>query len=470
MGMDFLLTDEMETILESSYDGIWITDGDGKVLYTNSANERISGFSREEVLGRYTQELLDKKLFSHSVTLEVINKKKRVTIMGYNYNSKKNVLITGNPVFDKNNNLIRIVNNIRDITDLNNLKEDSENKDKLIEQQKNELVHLRSQQVYANNEMVVNSTVMRQTVEQAVRVGMFDSKVLILGESGAGKEVIAQAIVRSSERRDEAFIKVNCSAIPENLQESELFGYEKGAFTGANQKGKMGMFEMAQRGTIFLDEVADIPLNLQVKLLRVIQEQELMRVGGTKPIKLDVRIIAATNKDIEEMVRKGVFREDLYYRLNVVIIRVPPLRDRIEDIPALANYFLKRFITKYKQDKIISTEAMDLLMAYSWPGNVRELENVIENLVVQVRDKIIIPSHLMLKFCQETGTLLPQIKVNGLMPLKEAVQQVEEDLIRKALRKYGSTRKAATALGVDQSTIVRKAQKLRIFDINLEES
>lgn len=462
MGKEFHLSEEMQEILESSYDGIWITDGEGRVLYTNSANERISGFSREEVVGKYTEELLEKKMFSNSVVLEVISKRKSVTIMGYNYLSKKHVLITGNPIFDKHNNLVRIVNNIRDITDLNNIKEELENKDKIIDQQKNELAHLRSQQIHKNHHIVLNSLQMKQTVEQAVRVGMFDSTVLILGESGAGKEVITRTIVEASERKNEPFIKVNCGAIPENLLESELFGYDKGAFTGANQKGKMGMFELAQGGTIFLDEVAEIPLNLQVKLLRVIQERELMRVGGTKPINLDVRIIAATNKNIEEMINNGIFREDLYYRLNVVTIEVPPLRERVDDIPVLVNYFLHYFNSKHKQNKVISTKAMELFMSYSWPGNVRELENAIENMVVLVQEEVVTPTHLRMKFRQETDAILPKVKVNGLLTLKDAVYQVEEDLIKKALRKYGSTRKAAAALGVDQSTIVRKAQKLNI--------
>ncbi|MBO8169537.1 MAG: sigma 54-interacting transcriptional regulator [Thermoanaerobacteraceae bacterium] len=452
---------ELDSFIESSYDGIWITDGEGYTLHINSAYERITGIRREEVVGRPIQELVDKGYFSDSVTLHVLTRKERVTIMQDIYRTGKRVLITGNPIFDDEGNINRVVINVRDITELLSLKEQLEAKDKLTTRYKNELAHLRSQQTKLDN-VVIKSAPMRHVFDIAVRVGKVDTTVLILGESGVGKELVAQAIVAASDRAKEPFIKVNCGAIPENLMESELFGYEKGAFTGADRKGKMGLFELAHKGTIFLDEVAEIPLNLQAKLLRVIQEQEIMRVGGTKPVKLDVRIIAATNWNLEEMVKKGKFREDLFYRLHVVPITVPPLRERPDDIPALVNHFLQRFNEKYQMNKAISPEILDILMAYHWPGNVRELQNLIERLVVLTQDRVITPEHLPVQFRRGEETLKPYIEIKGIIPLKEAVRRVEEELLTRAMKKYGTTRRAAVALGVDQSTIVRKMQKLNI--------
>lgn len=461
--LEFELSGEMEQILESSYDGIWITDGQGCILYMNSANEKISGIKREDVLGKHTQELLDKKLFSKSAVLQVLKSQKRVTMMGYNYNTKKYALITGNPIFDENGDVKYVVNNVRDITELENMSKRLKNKQNIINQQRREIEQLKLLNNNENNEekygVIASSPKMRRVFELSKRVGKFDSTVLILGESGAGKEVVAESIVRASERSEAPFIKVNCGAIPENLLESEFFGYEKGAFTGANQKGKIGLFEMANGGTIFLDEIAELPLNLQVKILRVLQEKNLTRVGGTRPIDLDVRIIAATNKNIEEMVSKEMFREDLFYRLNVVTITVPPLRERREDIPALINLFLTRFNDKYKLNKVIAPEVIDVFVEYPWPGNVRELVNVIENIVVLSQEQEITTQHIPTKIFNRLAAEKNIIKVDGILPLKEAVGLVEEELIKKALKKYGTTRKAASVLKVDQSTIVRKMQK-----------
>ena len=460
------LAQELQDIIESSYDGIWITDGKGYTLHVNSAYERISGMKAEEVQGKHMQELVDQGYFSDSVTLHVLEKKERVTIMHDIRKTGKRALITGNPIFDEHGEIVRVVTNVRDITELNKLKQDLDDKAKQAARYQNELTQLRSQRVHDG--IVVESAQMRHIFDLATWVGQVDSTVLILGESGVGKEVVTQIIVRSSERRDDPFIKVNCGAIPENLLESELFGYEKGSFTGADKKGKPGMFELAHKGTILLDEVAEIPLNLQVKLLRVIQEQEIIRVGGTKPIKLDVRIIAATNRDLDELVRTGLFREDLFYRLNVIPITVPPLRERREDIPALIELFLNKFNDKYRLQKTIGREAVDWLVTYDWPGNVRELQNIVERMVVLSRDDVIGPDALPLQL-KAVGK--PEgdfhVDVSGVVPLKDALYEVEKKLVIKALQKYGTTRRAAEALGVDQSTVVRKYQRIREMDSSL---
>jgi PAS domain S-box-containing protein len=454
------LTKELQDIIESSYDGIWITDGKGYTLHINSSYERISGIKKEEVLGRHMQELVDEGYFSDSVTLHVLKKKERVTIMHEIRRTAKRVLITGNPIFNEQGEIVRVVTNVRDITELLKLKQELEEKEKEAARYQNELAQLRAGLV--EKDLVAESQQMRQIYDLAAWVGQVDSTVLILGESGVGKEVVARVIVRSSKRQDEAFIKVNCGAIPENLLESELFGYEKGSFTGADRKGKPGMFELAHKGTLLLDEVAEIPLYLQVKLLRAIQEQEIMRVGGTKPVKLDVRLIVSTNKDLDALVKSGKFREDLYYRLNVIPIVVPPLRERPEDIPPLMEYFLCKYNDRYNLQKSIRPEVVERLLYYGWPGNVRELQNIVERMVVLAREQEIGLHNLPLQIkplIKEERCF--QVDVSEVVPLKDALFQVEKKLILKAIQKYGTTRRAAEALGVDQSTVVRKFQRIR---------
>ena len=457
----FELSSDIKNMFESSYDGIWITDHEGKVLFTNLANEKISGFTKKDVIGKYTSELLKENWFSHSVTIDVLNSKKRETVMCYNYKTNKHVITTGNPIFNRDGTINYIFTNIRDITALTNLKAKLENQNQHISRQKSEIEHLKSLQSVAKD-IVVCSEKMKAVYDIATKVAKYDCSVLVFGKSGTGKEVITKTIVKASNRCDNPFIKINCGAIPENLIESELFGYEKGSFTGANQNGKLGLFEVAQTGTILLDEVSELPLNLQVKLLRLIQEKELVRVGGTHPISLDVRIIATTNKDLKELIDKKLFREDLYYRLNVVTINVPPLSERPEDVSALIDYFLSYFNAKYNLNKVISPDVLEVLQNYSWPGNVRELENLLESIVILSNDKVITKKCLPAILLQNMDYNKPLIDIQGIIPLKEATNLLEECLIKRALKKYGSTRKAAEILMVDQSTIVRKAQKLNI--------
>lgn len=463
--LDLNLSNDIFNIFESFYDGIWITDSKGYVLYTNYANEKVSGFTKSQVVGKHIDDLLKEKWFSNSVTTEVLKQKKRVTMMCYNYLTKKQVIVTGNPIFHKDGRLKYICNNIRDITELINKKRQLEKSQTFIDQQNNELQHLRALQFH-NENYIVKSHNIKKAYDLACRASKFDSTVLIFGESGSGKEGIAETIVKYSERKDKPFIKINCGAIPENLIESELFGYEKGAFTGANQNGKIGKFEIAQHGTIFLDEIGELPLNLQVKLLRVIQDREVIRVGGNKSIPLDVRIIAATNKNLLDMVSKGTFREDLYYRLNVITIQVPPLRERKDDIPELLQYFLAKLNNKYSLKKKFSEEVISILINYNWPGNVRELQNFVESTLVTCEEDLIDEYNLHPKFMKEDLKRFNSIQINEIIPLKEAQDLLEKELIKKAMHKYKTTRRAAEFLEVDQSTIVRKMKRLEIKDSN----
>jgi len=460
------LNEELNDIIESSYDGIWVSDREGVTIRVNSAYERITGIKVKDVLGQKPKDLVQRGLYATSVTEPVLRSKKRMTIVNTTATGKK-ILVTGNPILDEQGNVKRIVTNVRDITELSSLQRELELLSRRYEM---ELQMLSDQNAYG--EIIARSEGMKNVLERARRVARADSTVLITGESGVGKEVVAKLIHRLSNRREGPFIEVNCGAIPESLIESELFGYEKGAFTGAKAYGKPGMFELANGGTLFLDEIAEIPLNIQVKLLRVLQEQVIIRVGGTKPIKLDIRLIAATNRNLEEMVTQKKFREDLYYRINVIPIHIPPLRMRKEDIPFLIKSYLDKFNEKNKTNKYITPQAIDKLVAYPWPGNVRELINILERMVVLAESDRITETEL--PACLQEASpnnkskehdlceLLENIFYQKGFNLKNILNWVEYVLLKKALQQGQTTRKAAEILGVDQSTVVRKAQKYNI--------
>ncbi len=447
-------------MLESSYDGIWITDGEGRIVFANSANASLLGVTKEDLEGKTTQELLDAKVFSNSAILEAIEQKRQISRASYNYHTKLTVLATATPVFHEDGSVKYVFNNVRDITALNRVQRSLRDKEALIQLQNQQLENMKMR--LGISAVIATSKAFTEVVELAQRIAVFDgATVLILGESGTGKEIISELIVNNSPRKSAPFIQVNCGAIPENLVESELFGYEKGAFTGADNRGHQGLFEMANGGTIFLDEIGDLPLHMQVKLLRVLQQKQVMRVGGSHMIDLDVRVIAATNKNLEEMVQAGTFREDLYYRLNVVSLVIPPLRERKEDIVPLINHFLLVVNQKYHTQKSILYDTIDAFENYSWPGNVRELENIIENLVITTPGDIIKLENLPEKFRRSTGASEPISSGDEILPLKKTVEKAEYQAINRAIQQCGSVRKAAGALGVDPSTIVRKLQSYK---------
>lgn len=410
-------------LLESSYDGIWITDHVGKILFANSANAKLLGVPRSELENKTTQELQDEGVFQTSAILEALQTRQQVSRVCNNPRTCLTVLATATPVFNEAGDIQYIFNNVRDITALNEMRESLQDKDEIIRQQNSQLETMKLR--LGVGTIVANSKAFTQVVELARRAATFDgATVLILGESGTGKEVISELIVNTSPRKDKPYLQINCGAIPENLIESELFGYEKGAFTGADAKGRKGLFEAANGGTVFLDEIGDLPLHMQVKLLRVLQQRRIVRVGGTETVNLDVRIIAATNKDLKQMVNEGRFREDLYYRLNVVPIEIPPLRDRKEDILPLVNHFLTVANRKYHTNKSIYSDTIDVLESYSWPGNVRELENLMENLVITTPGDIIRRENLSerLKFSTENRGFTEDTEV---ITLKETVERAE---------------------------------------------
>jgi len=449
------LLKEIQTILESSYDGIFITDEKGKVLMVNSAWEQICGLSRQEVVGITAQEMVRRGIYTESAVQKVVETGKTSTVMleMVSGNKGQKILATGTPIFDEDGQLTRVIANIRNITDLVNLKSQLEYSWQLTEKYSSEIKEIRRQQQFSD--IVANSKDIQNVLEIVSRAADVDTTVLITGESGVGKEVVAKYLHTLSRRKNGPFIKINCAAIPATLLESELFGYEAGAFTGASKQGKIGLFELAHEGTLLLDEIGEMPLELQSKLLRAIQSKEKTRIGGEKPVEIDVRIVAATNRNLEKMMKEGIFRADLFYRLNVININITPLRNRTEDIPALIFHFLDRFNKKYNCKKSISHQVVDTLIEYQWPGNIREMENLIERLVVLTDDNEITINHLPESYLN-TNVMEYNIQINGIIPLKEAVEEVEKQLILRAKQKYGSTRRMAKVLGVDQSTIVRK--------------
>jgi transcriptional regulator with PAS, ATPase and Fis domain len=388
----------------------------------------------------------------------VIEEKKPVTITQKTKTGRK-LLVMATPVFDENGRIKRVVSISKDITDEEKLKAELYHTKELLQKYERELVALRAANT-SNSHIIYRSKAMEKLMETVNKIAMVESTVLIYGETGVGKEVLAKYIHNISGRSEGPFVKINCGAIPENLLEAELFGYEKGAFTGARSEGKPGLFEVADGGTLLLDEISELPLPLQVKLLRVLQEKEFIRVGGIKTIKVDVRIIAASNKDLKELVKEGKFRQDLYYRLNVVPITIPPLRERTEDIPILAHHFLNKYNEKYGRSKQLTNEVIEVFLRYSWPGNVRELEHVIERLVVISEDNLITKKDLPSELLNGEGTYDAEgVYVAEIMPLKKASALVEYQLIKRAMEIGGSTYKAAEMLGVDQSTIIRKLKK-----------
>ncbi|MFJ7366670.1 sigma-54 interaction domain-containing protein [Peribacillus frigoritolerans] len=464
--LDDLLIDAHETdklnraldaIIENSYDGIYITDQDGTTLYTNSAIERITGIPKEYYIGKSVDQLIKRGILNASVTHKVVKLRRTVSVVQDNFAGKE-TLITGSPVFNAEGEIEQVVTNIRDLSDLNELMHELTKVNELNNQYKQEIEKLRK--ITSKDGVVFVSDKMKMIYEIAERISDIDATVLILGETGVGKDVLARNIYNRSIRSKKGdFIKINCGAIPADLLESELFGYEGGAFTGANQKGKPGMFELAESGILFLDEVGELPLQLQVKLLRALQEREIQRIGGTKPKKIDVRIIAATNRNLSEMVKSGDFREDLFYRLNVIPITIPPLRERREDILALTDLFLTKANEQYKFSKEIDSRLKEYFYQHDWPGNVRELINIVERLVVLTDNRILSINDLPEEYQPENRN---QPNLNATLTLKEAVERAEKEILAKAAQTYQTTYEIAEALDSSQATIVRKLKKYRL--------
>ncbi len=448
---------DLESAFNNSHDGIVICHKNGAAKRYNEAYCRLTGINGNEILDLPMQELISKNYLSESATLLAIQTRKTATTMP-KVKSGRKVMITSVPTFDANGEIIRVIANVRDITELMSLKSQMEKVKELSERYYSEILHLRSESSKIDG-FVSESPVMKSILSAALKVARTNATVLITGESGAGKEVLARAIHNSSELKAGPFVKVNCGAIPGTLLESELFGYEKGAFTNASQSGKTGVFEIAIGGTLFLDEIGEIPLALQAKLLGVLQDMKFTRVGGTKEIALKARVIAATNRELEEMIKQGQFRKDLYYRINVVNLKIPPLLERKGDIFPLADYFLKKFNDKYRTFNTFSPQVINAFMKYHWPGNVREMENLIERLVILAPNEQLTLEMLPNDFREHEDTAL---EIPEGSSLKGILAELERRILQTLVNRGYSSYMMARKLGINQSTVVRKLKKLGI--------
>jgi PAS domain S-box-containing protein len=446
-------------ILDHSHDAIFATDGNGVTIYANRACEKYYGIKPSDVIGKDSWQFME-NVGCYPPTAPITLRSTRQNTLEQTTRTGAKMLVTNTPIYDAGGNIELLVQNCRDVRELEDTKRDLEQTKELLARMQDEVVVLRKKELQ-NVKLVANSSQMKDLMQLVERVAPVDINILILGETGTGKSALAKNIHRISSRKDGPFISINCAAIPEELIESELFGYMGGAFTGALQKGKKGLLELADGGTLFLDEIAELPLRLQGKILEFIQERRFIPVGGHQVRTADCRIISATNRNITEMIENGTFREDLYYRLNVIEMELRPLRERREDTLALIYYFLNQFNKKYKKEHRISPECRDILLDYAWPGNIRELENMMERLVVVVEDSVIHVGHLPKVFSEAFSKKIKLIEENEvrLSQLDRAVAQLERNMVVEAFRKYGSSRKVAHALKISQSRAHRLIEK-----------
>ena len=443
----------VRAVIECIDDGIFILDDKSTVLEINEKG--LGTKKREDIVGRTMRELINEGVYRDSCTLKVIKSKSKETMFQYD---ETETLTTGIP-YIKDGKIEMIVCCERELKEIDIMKEQLRINEEKLDKYKSEINYLRSILAKETKDIVLESPKMKQVVELALTAAKYDSRVLVEGETGVGKEIIAKLIYRNGIRKNGPFIAVNCSAIPENLIESELFGYEKGSFTGADEKGKKGYFELANKGVLFLDEIGEISLSFQSKLLRALQENEIQRIGGKKSIKIDVQVIAATNKNLAEKVQTGEFKADLFYRLNTFPIMIPALRDRQADIVPLIYSFADKFNKKYGTQKRFSLSSLNVLQVYEWPGNVRELENIIERLVLTVRDDIINAEHVRAILGMREKTF-GEIGEKGT--LKEVAELAEKELIKKYMEIYKDPEDLEKALDVSRATLNRKLLKYNL--------
>ncbi|PLS18316.1 RNA polymerase subunit sigma-54 [Bacillus sp. M6-12] len=447
---------EYEAILRSLKDDILVTNTNGVILSVSEVTGSIYGVKTEQLIGKSVYDLEKEGLFTPLAVPVVLKNNEKTTFVQTTRNGKK-LLVTGIPVFDANNEIFRIVSYSHDVTELLEM-------EKYLIQMKGEMervkkeIEVMKKRNYLADEIIANSEEMKKVINTSLQVAEVDANVLLLGESGVGKSIIANFIHKKSLRKKGPFIEVNCGAIPESLFEAELFGYESGSFTGAHKKGKIGLVELAEGGILFLDEVGELSIANQVKLLKLIQEKHFYRVGGTKLKSVDFRLIAATNRNLEEMIQQKTFREDLFFRLNVVPILIPPLRERVEDIIPLIDKLLVHFSEKYNRQRIVHENVMKQLLSLEWKGNVRELNNLMERLVVTSSTPIITEEDLPAAY--RTPSDLFSIEVNAnVKPLNEMLGNLERSILLRAKKRCKTQIEMANFLGISQPTVVRKLKK-----------
>ncbi|GHI00732.1 sigma-54 interaction domain-containing protein [Neobacillus kokaensis] len=466
-----LINEELRSIIQYSSDGLFVVDHQGFVIEVNKAYEEMTGISKKEVLGENIADLVLNEYFDRSAASMALQSKKKTTII-QKIKKQKYFVVTSTPILDSQQEVKMVVTSVRDVTYLHHLQKQLGHAQQINESMTNSLQTKKQEKdFYA----VYKSPQMQKIYEKIKQIASFPTNVLITGESGTGKEVIASTIHQLSSADEKTFIKVNCGAIPPELFESEMFGFVSGSFTGARKEGKPGFFEQANNGTILLDEIGEIPLPLQVKLLRVLQEKEVTRIGDTTPRKLSFRLICSTNQNLRQLVLDKKFRQDLWYRINVIHIEIPPLFERKPDIPHLVEYYLEDFCRKYHIEKKLLPETMSLLKQYSWPGNVRELKNVMEFLIVSTPTTFITPYDLPENVKNNWDFEHPSntnansltkednnLEINRNMSLKHSLDEFEKRQILKAIEKSKSIRSAASLLDLDHTSLIRKMKRLGI--------
>ncbi len=459
---DKFIAGHFREILDLFDEGIYLSDRAGNTLMVNSSYENLTCLPKDDFVGKKVQELAVNGTFSTIVNPEVVRTGKSVTTI-QEVNNRR-VVLRGMPVFDEQGEVVLVVTFVRDITVFERLKNELIAQKDLLHSYQRQIAKFNPIEVFQDDGMVAVSEASLDLLKEIEIIAPTDCPVMIQGETGVGKDVVARKIHKKSSRTDKPLIKVDCSSIPEGLMESELYGYTPGAFSGAHSKGKEGYLEEANKGTLFLDEIGDLPLPMQTKLLRVIQDKEIIRVGSTKILPIDIRIICASNRNLEDEVAKGNFRSDLFFRLKVAVLHIKPLRSRKDDILPLAKIFLSHFNTKYDKVLSFSSSAEELLFNYNWPGNVRELENMIHSAVVKTTKQVISDRDLLLHL-SKAGQGLKAIASShhcfeiGKRSLKEIMQRFEQELISEALSITGSLGKASELLEVDRSTLYRKIKQ-----------
>ncbi|MDM5153154.1 sigma 54-interacting transcriptional regulator [Bacillus sp. DX1.1] len=436
---------DLRDVFEYAFDEIFVTDEQGIVVRVNSTCERHYQLPAEKLIGRHVKDLQKEGIFYPSATLEVIEKQKPIELV-QTTKSGEYLHVRTRPVFDEQGNLRRVISYSRDLTELYQLRKKVEEMDDQLKTYKKEL-----RETYEHEGLIFKSVAMQKIVKTIKKVSVVDSTVLVLGETGVGKSRLVRHLHEVSHRKNEMFYEINCAALPTNLIESELFGYAGGTFTGANREGKKGILELAHKGTLFLDEIGEMPLEIQAKLLQVLQEKTFRPVGGRELKQVDVRIVAATNRDLAEMVKQGTFRKDLYYRLNVIPIHIPPLRERTEDILPLVYHYLDHSNERYGRNVKLSPGVLQVFVGCPWEGNNREIENVIERIVITA-DDLVTTEDLPLSMQKST------IEQSG-KSLYEMLEEVEGNIILKAYKTHGSSYKVAESLKISQSAATRKIKK-----------
>jgi PAS domain S-box-containing protein len=443
----------LQPVLDALPDGVYITDGYGVTVSVNKAYEQITGLQRHRVLGKHMQGLVRDGYISNSVSLEVIRERQPITRVQTIKGNRK-IVVSGNPMFDENGTLEYVISSVRDVTALLRAKHAEEQLEQILTVRKEYGIDV---DVHTDKAGVLTGTNTRQCYRLAEKVAVTDVKILIQGETGTGKTLLAQFIHDNSLRCAAPFISLNCAAMPEGLIEAELFGYTAGAFTGASSRGKEGLLEIANGGTLFLDEIGDLPLSLQAKLLKVIEENKFLPLGGTRFKNTNIRLITATHHDLKEAIANGKFREDLYYRLQIMPLDLPPLRKRQDEISPLLTHFLNHYAKRYNTEKTLHPETLEFLLHYKWPGNIRELMNLTERLVLITEHSEILPNDLP----KSIRPLVTHSEPYSSGSLKKQVEDLERELISNAISLYGSTRAAAASLGINQSTLVKKRQNFQ---------